>query len=261
MYSQVEKHKENKSKPVTNSAAYKKNHGSQVFGFKDNRLASIAQRKGTVVELLDGKVKLYKPEAKTIKAAYYCHGVYNEQMDPVAGITLGYLAPHKSTTTANASAVLLAPNREAEKDINGKWHSYTLTQEANASEDDAWLELAKLSGRAIASIQDLTTTSELVLALKEAGYSDLLAVHCREVFGEENVDWDPETNAEVVIEQEGWLIDRVTMNGWMDSSYINEITEHTKISKDEILYDKKSNKARKVLNPDENGQVRICTYE
>ena len=45
MYEQVEKPKENKSRAVANSVAQKKSSGKQGFGFEDNRLESITQRK------------------------------------------------------------------------------------------------------------------------------------------------------------------------------------------------------------------------
>jgi hypothetical protein len=236
--------------------------GDGTKGIKHKNIQrEIIQRKGTVnAKFMGGSVKLYIPEGGTTKAAYYCHGVYHEQMDVVTGVQLGYLAPHKSTTSANASAVSLAPNRSAETDNDGKWHSYILTKEASANADEVWLELAEESGRAIAWVQSPTTTSAIVTALKAAGYTDILAVHCREVMDEENVDWNPETNQEIVVEQEGWLIDRATMVGWRDSMW-DALDDKSVLKKDEIFYDEAAKKSRKVLNPNEKGRVRICTHE
>ena len=49
MYAQVEKPKENKSRPVANSVAQKKGKGKHGFGFVDNRPEVVAQRKLQVI--------------------------------------------------------------------------------------------------------------------------------------------------------------------------------------------------------------------
>jgi hypothetical protein len=220
----------------------------------------VIQRRGTVTEFMGGKVKLYVPEVATKKAAYYCHGVYYEQIDPVEGVSLGYLAPHKSTTSANASAVMLAPNSVAERDLDGKWHSYILSMEANASEDEVWLAHAEKARRAVAWVQSPTTTDAIVSALKVAGYSEILAVHCREVMGADNIDWDPETNAKIVVEQKGWRVERASMVGWQDAN-LDKLDETSTLTKGDIYYDGVAKKSRKVLNPDDDGKVRICTLD
>jgi hypothetical protein len=220
----------------------------------------VIQRKGTVeANFMGGTAKLYIPEAVTTKAAYYCHGVYAEQIDVIDGVSLGYLAPHQSTTSTNPSAVELDPNRQAEV-MHGKWHSYTLTKESGANSDDTWIDLADSSGRAIAWVQKATTTGEMVAALKKSGYTDILAVHCREVFGEDNIDWDPETDSAIVVQQEGWLIDRATMKGWQDAMG-KALDDSSSVEAGDIFYDGQAKKSLKVLNPDEGGKVRICHLE
>ena len=48
MYTQVEKTKENKSRAVANSVFQKKNNVNQGFGFLDNRIETVLQRKVAV---------------------------------------------------------------------------------------------------------------------------------------------------------------------------------------------------------------------
>lgn len=220
-----------------------------------------SQQSGTIDQsYIGGAVKLYLPAAKTTRAAYYCHGVYDKQTEPVAGVTLGYLAPHQSTTVASPTAVKLSATRQAEIDDERTWHSYVLSKEAHADQDDAWLQLAEESGRAIASIQKPLTTNDVVEALKASGYTDILAVHCREVLGAENVDWNPETNQELVTEQVGWLVERSKINGWRDASY-DVVDSTTLVEAGMIFYDEQAKASRTILNADEHGKVRICAYE
>jgi hypothetical protein len=220
----------------------------------------VVQRTGTVVDDFMGCAKLYVPEAKTSVAAYYCHGVYSKQIDPVGGIKLGYLAPHGSTTSTNATAVELSATHPAETDSNGQWHSYILSAEGNASDDSAWLEIAERAKKAVAWIKSPTTTGDVVAALKGLGYTDILAVHCREVFGEDNIDWDPLSNQEVEIEGLGWLVERSSMDGWLNSDG-EPIDSKTSMAKDDLYYSVTAGKSYKVMDPDEGGKVRICALE
>lgn len=171
---------------------------------------------GSGPELMGGKVLLFVPPKPTTRAAIYCHGVYSSQAKAVTGVTLTYVAPHETTTMANPDAIKVSGSHPADIDGDGNWHNYTLTKEPNANLTENGPSLATASNRAIAWVQGATTTNEIVAALSSAGYTDLLAVHCREVLDGNNRDWDPLTDSEVTVVYEQQTVDRSAMNGWYD---------------------------------------------
>lgn len=216
---------------------------------------TVVQRLATKdATFMNGDVHLYRPSHPTTTAVLYCHGVFHKMIPPIPGVTLAYVAPHQTTTSANPSAISVTATHAA-ADGQGQWWSYTLTRESNVEEAQL-LELAEASQRAIAHVQNLTNTAAVVSALKDSGYSTIVAVHCREVLGEVNEDWDAATNQQMDTTQEGWLIDRSSMDNWLDAS-LSPIGPTTVINAGETFMNPANNTAYTVMVADENGRVRI----
>ena len=167
-------------------------------------------------DFLGGKAILYTPDASTTRAAYYAHGTFSDFIHAVGGVNLGYLCPPNATVSTNAGSVVASATHGADSGAPpGKWHSYALTIEAG-SENAEWASYAEDSQRAIAYVVQPMTTAEIVSALVALGYTEILAVHCREVEGQDNVDWDPETGQ--VIQRDAEItIARSALTGWLDA--------------------------------------------
>ena len=137
---------------------------------------------------------LYRPanaQAST-EAVVYCHGTISANaatFEVDDGFRLGYLAPHQTILNSgldNAGEEIIY---HAEPEA----HNYELKPlralEAANFNPANLQETADRTNRLVIMVNTPTTTQALVGHLHQAGYTQLLALHCREVSGATNRDW------------------------------------------------------------------------
>ncbi|BAY19476.1 hypothetical protein NIES21_53390 [Anabaenopsis circularis NIES-21] len=187
-----------------------------------------------------GIAELYVPDAATTTACFFGHGVYNDDIAAIDGVTLGYFCPHQSALNSNLSMMEQGTLYDASlHDEDGKWHNYTLTAAHIGLDDNQAKTNCNTNNSALALITSATSTEAIVNALKAKGYTTLKAIHCREVNGVDNQEWDPTTNQAIEVEQveqKEETVDRASLNGKVDING-DPITENTAINDDDVYMD------------------------
>ncbi len=186
------------------------------------------------IKQIDGKkVKLFIPKTAK-KVAYFCHGVHKGDTNSISGVTLGYLAPHQTTTNVAPDGIGISPKYGPEKpNDKNTWYSYTLTNvSVFGFTDDNWKELATQYQTAIALVDQPTSTEDMVTALKDEGFKDIVAVHCREVNGADNKAWNPLTDEELKTVKMKLSIARNDLNNgkWFDDNW-KPVNSNTQLKK------------------------------
>jgi hypothetical protein len=195
------------------------------------------QRSGEA--LGNGIAELYEPDAPTTTACFFGHGVYNNDISEIDGVTLGYYCPHQSALNSNISMIEHATLYDASvHDDQGKWHNYTLTSAHVKLSDQEAKSLCNTNDSALALIQDATSTAAIVQALKAKGYTTLKAIHCREVYGMDNKEWDPITNAEVQVAPVTQTVTKISLKDKWDFDANALIDDNTDIQAGFIYMDK-----------------------
>ncbi len=184
----------------------------------------------------EGGVRLFRPTAASTIAAIFAHGVDSgDEIDPVAGVMLGYYSTHGNALDANITWAASAPTHPPQKsadDPQGKWVSYVLTS-IGVSNPEELADTANEYGMAIAYVVDATSTAPVVSDLARKGYTDIRGVHCRESLST--------TEAASFGAAREITHDALVSEGWTDDM-TNTITAETElaegdaIAKDNVWY-------------------------
>lgn len=183
---------------------------------------------GTGTREDQGSFVLFKPAAATSIAAIYGHGVENNEIEPISGVTLGYYCAHGDTVLANITWAASQPSEPALLP-NGKWSNYTLSSlKLDPRTVDELLNTANASSVAIAYISNPTSTSDIISQLSGMGYTELRGVHCRESLSKSEA---AEYGLPTEIDHETLVTD-----GWLDPA-TEPITDDTTLEKDNDICD------------------------
>ncbi|MBD2489988.1 DUF4157 domain-containing protein [Aulosira sp. FACHB-615] len=187
-----------------------------------------------------GIAELYVPDTATTTVCFFGHGVYNNDIAAIDGVALGYFCPHQSALNSNLSMMEQGTLYDANvHDEDGKWHNYTLTEAHIGLDDNQAKTNCNTNNSALALITSATSTEAIVNALKAKGYTVLKAIHCREVNGVDNQEWDPTTDQAIEVEQvkqKEETVDRASLNGKFDITG-ETITETTEINQGDVYMD------------------------
>jgi hypothetical protein len=173
-----------------------------------------------------GSFLLFKPPTATTIAAIYGHGVENDEIDPISGITLGYYCVHGDTVLANITWATKSPTHPPAL-TNGKWSNYTLSSLGlDPKVVDQLQGTADSNGVAIVYMTDATSTSAVISSLSALGYSEIRGVHCRE-----SLDKTEESDYGLA---DAITHDALVNDGWLDSA-TEAITDDTVLAKDDDI--------------------------
>ena len=205
------------------------------------------------------KANLYKPVSPTTTASFYCHGIFHGDIDAITGVKLGYYCPHGSTLSTNVLSMGNSAKHDAnDPNLTGKWHNYILSSAAIGLDAQEIQKECVATNSALAVIIDSTTTKDIVTALKNAGYVTLKAIHCREILGQKSMDWDPLTNAEIVVDPGEEEVVRNSLNGKILDE--DPITDATLIKVGDIYCDFDYKNPRKVKEINKNKLVVVKKF-
>jgi hypothetical protein len=158
-------------------------------GIVETSGAAVVQRVGKSIG--NGIAELHVPDVATTTVSIFSHGRHADEMDPIAGLAIGYYCPHGTALNSNLSMMERATLYAAETGAPaGKWHNYALkVADVGLTEEQA-KTLCNANGSALALVKIPTSTKELAALLKAEGYETIKAIHCRESDGD-NLEWDP----------------------------------------------------------------------
>jgi hypothetical protein len=208
-----------------------------------------------------GVAKLHEPDDAVTTASVFSHGVYNNDIDVIDDMALGYYCPHQSLLNSNLTMMRLDTLYPAATGApDNKWHNYTLNVADIGLSDEEATTRCNESHSALAEIKEATSTSAIVALLKAEDYNTIKAIHCREVNGADNQEWDPVANQAIVVEVPRVTVTRISLNGKWDTGG-EQITAQTDVAVDFVFMDAENDypSAKRVVEIDgENLSVENC---